>query len=400
MSSAPVESIAALTRDLVRIPTQAGIDPYEPLFEALGAWLRDHGVAAERVVDGSGAQVALAARVGPAGGPRDGAPAVVLNATVDTAPFGDAATWSAPPDSGDELDGWLYGRGAADSKAGVALFAHVGAALARRHAGGAGDAPAGELHLLFDAGEHTGEFSGVRAYFEGRPRPANLAGVYIGYPGHDSLVVGSRGFLRAVLVVRGRAAHSGGVTSRGQNAIVKAAHLVSALHAAAPAAGADDFPLPPALTVTGVHGGISYSVVPDRCRVQVDLRLTRTFDADRAQRLLAEVADAVDAAHPTDEPTQVETFAGWPAYHLNDDSRLVRALLAASADVLGEPLPTRVVGPSNVGNYLATLGVDATAGYGVRYRNLHGADEAVELASLAPAYAVYERAVNTLLSAG
>lgn len=391
MGAPPVASIVALAQQLVRIPTRAGDDPPLPLLEQLGSWLAERGLAVEEVRDEAGVQ-GLAARVA---GTSPG-PALVLNATVDTAPFGDPATWTGSPTSGDVRDGWLHGRGAADSKAGVALFSHVGARFAAEP-----EALAGELVLLFDAGEHSGQFSGVRAFFEGDARPEQVAGVLIGYPGDGQVVVGSRGFLRASVHVRGRAAHSGGVSQRGQNAVVKAAALVAALEARrAELPAADDFPLPPELTVTGIAGGESFSIVPDRCRVDVDLRLTPGFGVELARELLVDAVARLDEQRATDEPSRIDFFGGWPAFRLEEGSRLMSAMREATRKVLGEALPTRVVGPSNAGNYVATLGIEATAGFGVRYRNLHAADEAFEVSSLAPAYAVYEHAVRAILAPG
>lgn len=42
----------------------------------------------------------------------------------------------------------------------------------------------------------------------------------------------------------------------------------------------------------------------------------------------------------------------------------------------------KVAGPSNIGNYLAGLGIPATAGFGVAYRGLHATDEQADLASI------------------
>ena len=61
-------------------------------------------------------------------------------------------------------------------------------------------------------------------------------------------------------------------------------------------------------------------------------------------------------------------------------------------------LPAAVAGPSSIGNYLATLGIPATSGFGVTYRNLHAADECIQLASIAPTYAAYLGALRELLS--
>jgi succinyl-diaminopimelate desuccinylase len=80
---------------------------------------------------------------------------------------------------------------------------------------------------VFDADEHTGHFGGLRSYlhrFNGR-----IAGVLIGYPGHDRIGIGARGFWRATVYVSGASAHSGSSQDRGINAIAKAARLVASL---------------------------------------------------------------------------------------------------------------------------------------------------------------------------
>jgi hypothetical protein len=43
------------------------------------------------------------------------------------------------------------------------------------------------------------------------------------------------------------------------------------------------------------------------------------------------------------------------------------ALASAAADHLPHQCRRRIGGPSNIGNYLAKIGIDATAGVGVAY---------------------------------
>ena len=123
--------VVKLTRELVRVPSRGGIDSYDPVLETMAAWLGEHGLACRRLAGPDGAVVALTCEVS---GGRPG-PRYVLDACLDTAPFGDEAAWTYPPLSGEITGGWLHGRGSSDSKAGAAIFAHVAARL-RDMAGG------------------------------------------------------------------------------------------------------------------------------------------------------------------------------------------------------------------------------------------------------------------------
>jgi succinyl-diaminopimelate desuccinylase len=74
----------------------------------------------------------------------------------------------------------------------------------------------------------------------------------------------------------------------------------------------------------------------------------------------------------------------------------VLALREASRDELGACLPTAVVGPSNIGNYLASLGVPALCGFGVKAEGIHAANERVALESIEPVYRIYRNALARL----
>jgi succinyl-diaminopimelate desuccinylase len=380
------DSVVALTRDLVRIPSRGGIDPYQPVLDCMASWLNGHGLAYQRLTGPDGAAVALACEVhGSNPGPR-----YVLDACLDTAPFGDESAWTYPPTSAEISGDWLHGRGTADSKAGAAIFAHVAVRLQAR-----ASRLRGTVVLLLDVDEHTGRFGGAKAFFEARGARAD--GVMIGYPGLGNLVTGGRGMLRAEMHVHGVASHSGGreVTP---NAIAKAAALVSALHSAhLPGPAGPEFPLSPRLTVTAIRGGEGYSTVPDVCAVNVDIRLTPALGKDAALDLLHQMACSVDAGWPGTRQTAVEVTGHWPAFSLSNGSELRGALLSATA-AAGLHVTPKIAGPSNIGNYLAGLGIPATAGFGVDYVGLHGTDERIRLESVPFVHATYHHALRTLMN--
>lgn len=115
---------------LVRIPSVSNADfdqaHVAASAAAVGDLLRGAGfddvriLTAQRSDGRPGAPAVVARRPAPAG-----APTVLLYAHHDVQPPGDDATWSSPAFEPVERDGRLYGRGAADDKAGV--VAHVGA---------------------------------------------------------------------------------------------------------------------------------------------------------------------------------------------------------------------------------------------------------------------------------
>lgn len=108
---------------LVRIPSIAfeGFDhsQVDRSAEAVAELLRGCGLDTQIVREG-GRPAVIGHRAAPVG-----APTVLLYAHHDVQPVGDPALWTSEPFEPTERDGRLYGRGAADDKAGV--MAHVAA---------------------------------------------------------------------------------------------------------------------------------------------------------------------------------------------------------------------------------------------------------------------------------
>src|SRR5262249_37362398 len=89
---------------------------------------------------------------------------LVINGHLDTFPVGDTAKWTVPPFDGVVRDGRLYGRGAADMKAGVAAALSTVTLLAQyRHF------LTGELVLALVADEETGGRYGTQHLLASEP---------------------------------------------------------------------------------------------------------------------------------------------------------------------------------------------------------------------------------------
>ncbi|MFO1159954.1 MAG: M20 family metallopeptidase [Reyranellaceae bacterium] len=381
MNPALADSIVALASRLVATPSCAGIDAPDAVLAVALKWLDESGLRPRLLRDGEGGPVAVLVEIeGQAPGP-----VLCLDACIDTAPPGDPGQWAEQPFAGVVRGKRLLGRGAGDSKAGVAILAHVARQLAQE------GLPRGAIHVLFDADEHTGRFGGVRAYLEAMPRPPDAAS--LGYPGNDCVVVGSRGFLRAKVTFFGKAAHSGEVERTGINALTKAAAFaLKVAEMPLPASHDPAFPFGPVATITGLEGGEGFSVVPDRATCHIDIRLTRAFPEASAAGWLEEITRAVDGQ------ARIEIVDHWPAYLVDADHPLARSFAGAASRAFGRPVPTDVCGPSNIGNLLAARGVATICAPGVTFGNMHAANEWADIDSIAPVYAMYCEAAQRFLS--
>ncbi len=161
-ATAGIPSALADLGALVRIPSVAfpGFDPapvrrsaeaVKALVEATG--LFETVTIADAEIPGTGERgmpAVLASR--PA---RNGRPTILLYAHHDVQPVGDEALWESPPFEPTVRGGRLYGRGAADDKAGI--MAHIGALRAVKEVVG-DDLDLG-VALFFEGEEEAGSLS-------------------------------------------------------------------------------------------------------------------------------------------------------------------------------------------------------------------------------------------------
>ena len=159
-------------------------------------------------------------------------PVLVLLGHVDTV-LADATEWRHDPWSGEEADGFIWGRGALDMKNQVATEAVAAASLARQ-----GWRPSsGALKLVFVSDEETGGEVGAHWLTETHPDTVRCdfllnegAGEVFEYAGRRRYGVccGEKGIFRFNVTALGTAGHAS-MPRLGDNALLKLAPVLTAL---------------------------------------------------------------------------------------------------------------------------------------------------------------------------
>jgi acetylornithine deacetylase len=319
MSSPPGLADAALLERLVAFDTTSRLSNL-PLVDFISDYLDRPAVRVEMMRSKDGTKANLVVRTGPE---REDGEGLTLSGHMDVVPA-DEPEWRSAPFALTREGETYVGRGAADMKGFLAL------AINRL----AGSDPARlrrPLALLLTYDEEVGTL-GARQFAERREdAPALPRDVIIGEPTSLRVVRLHKGMIRLQLAFRGRAAHSG-YPHLGRNAIEPAARAIGALaalrvemEAERPAHG-EHFPNVPyaALNVGMVNGGSAVNVIPDRCAVQIGIRLLPEMKAEEmVERVHAAVANALPG-----EPFELTSLGESPAMMLDERAALYGELCA------------------------------------------------------------------------
>jgi acetylornithine deacetylase/succinyl-diaminopimelate desuccinylase-like protein len=314
------ETVASWLSRLVKIPSvspdQAGPRAGVPGEARLGAevarWLAEFGaeVYSEEVFPGRSNVYGIL--------PGQSDRWVAVDAHLDTV---GVEQMTGDPFSGRIAEGRVYGRGAVDTKATLAV---VLALLEAMHRSGRRPGPSLVVAATVDEEVSARGAPAFAGWVRARGIP--LDELAVAEPTSCGPVVGHKGGLRLEFRVEGSPAHSS-QPHLGQNAITAAAHLVLALDAEQQRLAA----LPPAelgnptLAVTLIDGGSGANVIPAACSVIVDRRL---LPGEDGAEVAAQLVQRAERATPL--PLRAETALWVAPFAQAADTSWVRWLAGAS----------------------------------------------------------------------
>jgi len=307
---------------------------------------------------------------------------LILNGHVDVVPEGPVEMWTRPPYTPHREGDWLYGRGAADMKAGLAANIFAVDALRRL-----GYAPAATLYQQSVTEEECTGNGALACLARGYRAEAAI----IPEPSAETLVRGNVGVIWFKLQVRGHPVHVR-EAGAGANAIEAAYQVLARLRALEaelngeiaehPEFAGHDHPIN--LNVGKIAGGDWASSVPAWC--EMDLRLALwpgSEPADTARRIEAAVAEAA-RDHPflSNNPPEIVWNGFFAKGYLLEEGSEAEALLSetharAGAEALSAAMATAYLDA----RVFVLYGDCPCLVYGPRGENIHSFDERVSLGS-------------------
>jgi len=361
----PENEVVDLTQKLVRIPSLTGSE------KEIAQFIYDYSRSSDlsvSLIDVESSRPNVMVRLKGKG---EG-PTILLNGHMDTVPPGEG--WTQDPFAGEAIGNFIYGRGAADMKGGLAVFIVAMKALKQ-----SGLEFPGEIIFVGVVGEEENQLgtkhlirSGLKADYAIVTEPTELR-----------VVNAHKGAINCEITVNGRAAHAS-TPEQGLNAIYHAGRLALAFEDYASQLKGKSHPVlgSPTFVVGTIQGGQVPYMVADYCKLSIDRRLIPGETYEGVFREIEDVIALEDRKSPGFKTSAKLTVTS-PPMETDPRSAVVVSLRRNAAEVLGVDSGCHGWPAVSDGNLLVEKGIPtALFGPGSVGRMAHKPDEGVEIDQL------------------
>jgi acetylornithine deacetylase len=338
------DEIVSLLKKLVRFPTTTGNERDAQLYYAalmeqedfetevwepdLEEIKRNFNIVTSRT-DYKNSPLAMGLKKGAGGGK-----SIILSGHMDVVPVGDF--WKYDPFGAEEENGRIYGRGAADMKAGLTANYTVARLLKKNNIQLKGD-----LYLQSCIDEETGSTGVLGAVLKGY----KADGLIVSEPTNRNILIATIGATWFRIVVRGKSAHAS-ATYNGVNAIQKACLFVEKLNALE-LKRAENIEseiyrtkkMPYCINVGCIQSGNWPSTVPDKAIIEGRFGFAPSETLDDVRSMLNTVIDEVCEADDwlKDHRPEMELYGtSWHGAELDADFPLVQLLSKHCDQIYGQ----------------------------------------------------------------
>ncbi|WP_260853969.1 ArgE/DapE family deacylase [Paraburkholderia sp. BCC1886] len=325
---------------------------------------------------------------------------VLFNGHLDVVPTGPAELWSEPPFESKLHDGWIYGRGAGDMKAGIVCA--LAAFKALRELGVQPAANVGFNGVLEE--EYTG--NGTLATVSALRHAINTAkltafdAVLIPEPTHQKLSSAQLGVFWMTVEVVGKPSHAAYMQD-GVSPLEAAQHFIAALKELEAELNLPenrhplyrDHPHPINFNIGQLHAGEWNSSVPSTCEIGLRLSCYPNTDIDEAKRQAEACIETARLALNQPDIRVNVSYEGFhaPGCEYDLDAEPIQLLGAMHESVNGAPIERVALTATTDGRHFRKMLDVPVTNYGPIARSVHGFDESVSLASMIEVTEIFAR---------
>ena len=316
-------------------------------------------------------------------------PVLCFAGHTDVVPPGDEQEWSTDPFEPTFKDGYLYGRGSADMKSGLAAMI-----VALEDFLGEHPDYAGSIALLITSDEEgrarDGTLRVVNALAE---RDEHIDWCVLGEPSSqhklgDIVRVGRRGSLSGMLTVRGIQGHVA-YPQLADNPIRRFAPVLAELHDIVWDDGNEFFP-PTSFQVVDVRAGIGApNVTPGELTARFNFRYSTEWTHESLQEKVHSVFNAHDIEYELKWHLSGEPF-------LTQPGKLINAVHEAVTECTGATPELSTGGGTSDGRFISPAGTDVVE-LGPVNASIHKIDEHVKVADVVTLTGMYKRVMELML---
>jgi len=294
--------------------------------------------------------------------------------------------WTHSPFKSAESQGRIYGRGATDMKGGIAAIV-----CAIKEIVDSGVKLKGDIVFAATAGEET-DSCGTKRFVRGFGKgEGKLAGVVIPEPTDFAVITAHRGLLWLEIVTAGKSAH-GSTPQLGINSISMMKMLLDELEHYKIKGRPHKLLGNCSMSINTISGGKAINVVPDKCRIGIDIRTLPGQSSKDIIEDLRKVFAKMRRKNPKFK-AGISIVRSVEALQTDSDCEFVRSFCVAAG-----VRKTKAVDFTTDGPDFALLGAPVVVFGPGKGELCHKSDEYIEIADVQRAAEYYKEVILKLLA--
>jgi len=316
-------------------------------------------------------------------------PVLCFAGHTDVVPPGNEAEWQHPPFEATFVDEYIFGRGSADMKSGLAAMLVAIERFLEAH-----PQHDGSIALLITSDEEGRARDGTLKVIEAlQDRGEPIDWCVLGEPSSqhvlgDVVRVGRRGSLSGMLNVLGVQGHVA-YPQLADNPIRRFAPVLAELHQMQWDDGNEHFP-PTSFQVVDIKAGIGApNVTPGELSARFNFRYSTEWTHESLQQKVESVFDAHDISYELNWHLSGKPF-------LTEPGELIEAVSQAVAEETGSPPELSTGGGTSDGRFISPAGTDVVE-LGPVNASIHKIDEHVKVDDVVALTRMYQRIMELML---